>query len=111
MALIGAALGLGALQPFEPYVALGVQVLFVVALVGHILAYRRHRNRWLLGLAWLATIMVLTGYYIIPSAMLLQAALATLGVASVWLVVEMRRNARMRAASNDQPGCCPVTNS
>ena len=111
VALIGAALGLGALQPFEPYIALGLQALFVVALVGHMFAYRRHRNRWLLGLAWLATIMLFEGYYIIPSAILLQAALAALGVASVWLVLEMRRRAKIKAAINEQSGCCPITNS
>lgn len=94
IALIGALLGLGVFAPYEGYVALGVQGLFLIAFIGQYLAFRRHRNRALLALSGAATVSLFTGYYVFPSAILLQAALAGLGVASVWLVVELRRCAK-----------------
>src|SRR4051794_27635653 len=79
LALIGAAIGFGSLRPFEPYIALGVQALFVVAFVGQALADRRHRNSWLLGVAGATTILLFVGYYVFPSVILLQIALVSLG--------------------------------
>lgn len=90
-ALIGAAVGLGVLAPYEGYVAIGVQVLFVLALAGHLIAFPRHRNGWLLALAIGATLILFAGYYAVPSSILLQIALAGLVAASVWLAIELRR--------------------
>lgn len=100
LALIGLAIGFGSLQPFEPYIAIAVQLLFVAAFVGQALAYRRHRNRWLLAFAGLTTVALFMGYYVFPSAILLQVALAGLAVASVWLAVEMRRCAKCQSSAN-----------
>lgn len=94
LALIGAAVGLGVFAPYERYVALGVQVLFVVAFIGQILAFRRHRNRWLLALSAVTTVLLFVGYYVAPSSILLQISLAGLVVASIWLAVELRRCAK-----------------
>jgi mercuric ion transport protein len=94
LALIGAALGLGVLAPFEGYVVVAIQALFVLAFVGQWLAYRRHRNRALLSLSGVVTVFLFVGYYVLPSAILLQVALAGLAVASVWLVLELRRCAK-----------------
>ncbi len=91
LALVGAAVGLGVFAPFESYVAIGVQVLFVLALIGQILAFPRHQNRWLLALSVATTSLLFVGYYVIPSSILLQASLLGLLAASVWLVVETRR--------------------
>ena len=91
LALIGVALGLGVFAPYERYVAVGVQVLFTISFIGHCLAFRRHGNRGLLSLSGAATLVLFIGYYVVPSAILLQTALAALGVASIWLVVELRR--------------------
>ena len=93
-ALIGAAIGLGALAPFEGYIAIGVQVLFVLALVGQLLAFPRHRNRWLLALSIFATALMFVAYYALGSSLLLQLSLALLMAASFWLVIENRRCAR-----------------
>ena len=93
-ALIGAAIGLGALAPFEGYIAIGVQVLFVLALAGQLLAYPRHRNRWLLALSIVATALMFVAYYALGSSLLLQLSLALLMAASFWLVIENRRCAR-----------------
>jgi len=94
LALVGAALGLSVLAPYEGYVAVAVQALFVVAFVGQWLTFQRHRNRWLLSLSGIATLLLFVGYYVFPSAVLLQMALLGLAAASVWLVVELRRCAR-----------------
>ena len=97
IALVGAAVGLGALAPFEGYIAVGVQILFVLALVGQVLAYPRHRNRWLLSLSGATTVLLFVAYYVLPSSILLQISLAGLVAASVWLVVESRRCAKCQA--------------
>ncbi|MDQ3187277.1 MAG: MerC family mercury resistance protein, partial [Pseudomonadota bacterium] len=94
LALVGAAVGLGAFAPFEIYVAIGVQILFVLAFIGQLLAVRRHRNRWLLAFSAVTTLLLFVGYYVIPSSILLQISLAGLVVASIWLAVELRRCAK-----------------
>ncbi len=38
LALIGAAIGLGALAPFEGWIAIAVQVLAITAMIGQILS-------------------------------------------------------------------------
>jgi mercuric ion transport protein len=91
LALVGAAVGLGAFAPYEGYLAIGVQVLFVLALIGHVAAFRAHGNRRLLLLAVAATLVLFAGFYVIPSSFLLQVALCGLIVASVWHVVAMKR--------------------
>ena len=94
LALIGAALGLGVFAPYERYIALAVQALFLLALAGQVLAFRAHRNKWLLALAIATAITLFVGYYIVPSSILLQLALLGLVVSSVWQVLEVRRCAR-----------------
>lgn len=91
IALIGAALGLGALAPYEGYLAIGVQALFLLALIGHVVAFRQHRNIRLLAFAAAATLTLFAGFYVIPSSALLLAALGGLIAASIWHVVAMRR--------------------
>jgi len=103
-ALIGAAIGLGALAPFEGYIAIGVQVLFVLALAGQLLAYPRHRNRWLLALSIVATALMFVAYYALGSSLLLQLSLALLMAASFWLVIENRRCARREAGATEPRG-------
>lgn len=94
LAIIGAVVGLGAFAPYEGYVAIAIQTLFVLALLGQISAYQVHRNARLLGLVILTTAVLFVGYYVIPSGVLLQSALAGLVIASVWQVIEMRRCAQ-----------------
>ena len=94
LALIGAALGLGVFAPYEQYIALVIQGLFVLALFGQFVAFRKHGNKWVLSLAILATVVMFLAYYIVPSSILLQLSLAGLVAASVWQAVESRRCAR-----------------
>ena len=97
IALVGAAVGLGSLAPLEGYTVIAVQLLFVLALVGHFLAFPRHRNRWLLALAVAATLLLFIAYYLFSSSVLLQVSVAGLVGASAWLAIELRRCARCTA--------------
>lgn len=91
VALVGAVFGLGVFAPFEGFVAIGIQTFFLLAFFGQVLAFRRHRNRWLLALSIISTLLLFVGYYGFPSSILLQLSLAGLTVASIWLMVELRR--------------------
>ena len=105
LALIGAALGFGVLAPFEGATAFAVQGLFVVAWIGHVIAFRRHRNRWLLALSTVVTLLLFGGFYVIRSTIMLQSALAGLAIASVWLIIAMRRpGASGQAIGTPVPG-------
>lgn len=101
VALIGAAVGLGVLAPFEGYIAIGAQVLFVLAFIGQVLSYPRHRNRWLLGLSVLTTVLLFVAYYVFTSTLLLEASLALLVAASIWLVIENRKCSRCEAQASE----------
>ena len=103
LALIGAALGFAAPAPLEGYFAIVVQLLALLALVGQALAFRRHRNRWLMALSVATTAALFAGFYVTPSSTLLQVALLGIGAASVWLVVEQRRCANCASARASLP--------
>ena len=94
IALIGAAVGLGVFAPYEGYIAIAVQVLFVVAFVGQILTFSRHRNAWLLLLSGAATVLVFIAYYVLGSSLVLEIALVCLVIASVWQMIELKRCAK-----------------
>jgi mercuric ion transport protein len=96
IAVLGSLVGLGVLAPFEGYVAKGVQALFVIAFIGQLMAFRQHTNRWLLGLSLLTTLLLFTGYYVVPS-ILLQVSLCGLVISSIWLVIEQRRGRESKA--------------
>ena len=91
LALIGVAVGLGAFSPFERYTTFVVQALFALAYIGQAIAYRQHRNKWLLAFAAITTTTLFAGYYLVRSSTLLEIALLGLVAASVWQVIEARR--------------------
>ena len=82
LALIGALFGLGALQAYELQLFIAAQALVVIALVGHALAYLRHRKNWLLGLAIASGAGVFSGIYLVGSEALAYAGFAGLIAAS-----------------------------
>jgi mercuric ion transport protein len=98
IAIVGFAIGLGVLAPFEGYVAKGVQALSLIAFIGQLLAFRQHGNPWLLGLSLLTTLLLFIGYYVVPSSTLLQLSLCGLVISSIWLVIEQRRCADCEAS-------------
>ena len=106
-ALFGAAFGLGVFAQLEGFLALGVQALALIALGGHAVAFRMHRNRGLLAFAVVATATLFVAFYLVPSMILSQVALIALTIASVWLVIVQRRCA-MCTASLGQGGASPA---
>jgi hypothetical protein len=66
--------------------------------MGQVLAYRSHRNKWLVSFAAPVTTLMFIAYYVIPSSILLQIALLGLVAASIWQVIEARRCAKCAPA-------------
>ncbi len=82
LALIGALFGLGALGAYEYQLFIAVQALVVIAVVGHALAYRKHRNAWLLGAAAASGAAAFAGLYLFGWEPLVYAGFAGLIAAS-----------------------------
>lgn len=91
LALIGAFLGLGALAKYETFFFYGAHMLIVMALVGHVISYKKLRNRSLLALAIISAALFFVSLYIIVSEILSYLALAGLVAATIWMIVESRR--------------------
>jgi hypothetical protein len=82
LALLGALFGLGALGAYESQIFLATQILVVVAMLGHVLSYLRHRNAWLLAAAIAGGAAVFAGLYWAGSEALIYAGFAGLIIAS-----------------------------
>lgn len=83
LALLGALFGLGALGAYEAQLFIAAQVLVLVALAGHALAYRSQRNALLLAFAALSAAAVFAGIYWLGSELVTYAGFAGLAAASV----------------------------
>lgn len=91
LALIGAFLGLGALAKYETFFFYGAHILIVMALVGHVISYKKVPNRTLLALAIISASLFFVSLYLIVSETLAYIALAGLVIASIWMIIESRR--------------------
>ena len=91
LALIGAYLGLGALAKYETFFFYGAHILIVMALVGHVISYKKVPNRTLLALAIISASLFFISLYLIASETLAYIALAGLVAASIWMIIESRR--------------------
>ena len=83
LALIGAFFGLGGLAVYEAQLFVAAQMLVLVALVGHAIAYVRHRRRIILAAAIVGTAAIFIGLYAIPSEMVVYAGFAAMAGASL----------------------------
>jgi hypothetical protein len=93
LALLGGLLGLGAFSAYEAQLFIAAQALVVVALAGHGLAYRQHRNAWLLGSALVCAAAVFAGLYVFGSEWLTYAGFGGLIAASsydLWIRLRKR---------------------
>jgi mercuric ion transport protein len=90
LALIGAFLGLGALAKYETFFFYGAHVLILIALVGHVISYKKVQNRTLLALAIISASLFFVSLYLIVSEMLAYTALTGLVAATIWMIVESR---------------------
>lgn len=110
LALIGAFLGLGALAPFETGLFYGAQALCLLALVGHFVSYKKHRNWKILVLAGISVALLFISLYAFFSEALSYLAFIGLIAATIWLIMENRRCEQCgknkdtgQAAGNDPP--------
>jgi mercuric ion transport protein len=94
LALLGALFGLGAFGAYEAQVFLAAQALVVVAVIGHVLSYLRHRNAWLLAGAIAAAAAVFAGLYWVRSEALIYAGFAGLVAASATEFWSRRRHTK-----------------
>ena len=96
LALIGAVFGLGAFSAYETQLVIAAQALVVLAVAGHVLAYRGHRRRWLLGLAICSAVAFFAGLYLFePLAYAGFAGLLAASGADLWQ--RLPRRARRRS--------------
>lgn len=96
LALIGGLLGLGAFSAYEYQFLIATQVLVALAAGGHVLSYRRHRNRWMLASALAGAAAVFGGLYVAGSELLVYAGLAALVAASTAELWKRLRHAAAR---------------
>lgn len=83
LAAFGMLVGLGALGAYESEIFLATQILVVVAIVGHALAYARQRRLALLLLGAGGGILFFAGMYLVRSEIVVYAGLLAMLVASV----------------------------
>jgi hypothetical protein len=92
LALLGGLIGLGAFSAYEAQLFIAAQLLVIVALVGHGLAYRQERRGWVFGTALVSGAAVFAGLYALGSEWLTYAGFAGLVAASsVDLWARLRR--------------------
>lgn len=91
LALLGALFGLGALKKYEAVFFYGAHVLIVLAVVGHIISYKRIQNKALLALAIVSAAFFFVSLYAAHSEALSYTSLLGLVAATIWMIIENRR--------------------
>lgn len=91
LALLGAVIGLGGLAKFEGFFIILLQVLLIASLVGHYMAYKRHKNKALLISVFTLVIGFFIAFYVVGSEWLLYIIFVGLIASSIWLVFENKR--------------------
>lgn len=89
-AVVGTALGLGVLAPYEGYMAYALQFFTVLSLVGTVMAYRQHRSIPPLILVISSTALVFFAYYIYFKPLFLYLAVGGLLATAIWNFVASR---------------------
>jgi mercuric ion transport protein len=100
LALIGALFGFGVLAKYEVVFLYMAQILIVLALIGHIISYKRLHNLALLILAFTSVILFFMSLYVFTSEILSYIALAGMIAAMVWMMFEDRRCASNISCAN-----------
>ena len=102
LALIGALFGFGALAKYEVVFLYLAQILVMIALIGHVISYKRVQNGILLILAIISAILFFGSLYVFASETLSYFALTGLVAAMIWMTIENRRCAMCIAPVNKQ---------
>ena len=91
LALIGALFGFGVLVKYEMVFFYMAQIMIIIALVGHIITYKRLQNLTLLILAFISAILFFGSLYVFTSEILSYFALTGMIAAMAWMIIEDRR--------------------
>jgi hypothetical protein len=91
LASVGAVLGLGVLAPYQGGLIWLLQGLVVLALLGHVQSFRRHRNACPLALAAASAAALLYAYNTQPTAPWVYGGLTGLAAAAAWTYLDTRR--------------------
>lgn len=91
LALVGALIGMGALTPYETAFFFGAQILVVLAVIGHVISYKKHQNWKLLSLVVISAILLFVSLYAFVSEFLSYLAFSGVVIATIWLIIENRR--------------------
>lgn len=100
LALLGALFGLGALKQYETAFFYGAHVLIALAVIGHLVSYKRIKNKKLLGLAVVSATLFFVSLYLIGSEVISYLALLGLVAATIWMIFETRRCASCESSVN-----------
>ena len=104
LALLGAALGLGVLAPLEGWFAVASQIFLVVACIGHLLIYRRHRVIWIPALAILGALLVLGSLWFHYVEAVVYLGLLAVAMATAWSIFAFRRCVTCAAQQTETRG-------
>jgi hypothetical protein len=91
LAAVGAALGLGVLQPWRGYMDYAIQVFVGISALGGVVAFRQHREAWPLAIGLASAALVFFTFYVRYHVALVYGGLAGLAVAAIWNVIAKRR--------------------
>ncbi|MDT8303369.1 MAG: MerC family mercury resistance protein [Sedimentisphaerales bacterium] len=90
-AVVGSALGLGILHPFEGKVFIVFQLLVAVALVGSIISYFNHRKVLPLLTGTISPALIFFGLYVFFHPVIVYSGLFGLAVGSIMNLIANRR--------------------
>ncbi len=91
LAVVGSAIGLGVLRPFEGKVFLAFQLLVVAAMLGNIISYFNHHRALPLLIGTISPGLIFFALYIRFHSVILYSALLGLAIASVMNLIANRR--------------------
>ena len=101
LAALGAIFGLGAFGSYEGQIFLATQILVVLAVIGHVLAYLQHRMAWVLSMAVAGGASFFLGLYVFSSETVIYAGFAALMLASM---IDIVRRKQLRRKLGAQAG-------
>jgi MerC mercury resistance protein len=94
LAVVGTTLGLGVLRPFEGWVFIVFQILVVIAILGNILSFVRHRRTFPLIIGLSGPLLIFFALYVRFNQLLLYLGLFGLAAASILNFIANRQCAR-----------------
>ena len=87
LALVGSVIGLGSFYRYELFFLVLTHALVLLSLVGNIFSYLHHRDKKILVLAMVSTLLFFTSLYLIVNEYLSYLALIGLVATFVWQIL------------------------